>query len=85
MRVTLARIRESANLTQAQLSRSAQISQGYYSDIEGGVRCPSPRVALRIARVLGIKDQDIYSVFYAPQAAGARGGGTSPGKKEAAV
>jgi len=84
MRVTLARIRESANLTQTQLSRSAQISQGYYSDIEGGVRCPSPRVALRIARVLGIKDQDIYSVFYAPQAIVVRGG-ASPRKKEAAV
>jgi transcriptional regulator with XRE-family HTH domain len=84
MRVTLARIRESANLTQTQLSRSAQISQGYYSYIEGGVRCPSPRVALRIARVLGIKDQDIYDVFYAPQETVARGG-ASPRKKEAAV
>jgi len=41
-------------------------------------------VALRIARVLGIKDQDIYDVFYAPQASGARGG-ASPRQKEAAV
>lgn len=64
MRVALARLRENANLTQMQVSRAAQISQGYYSDIEGGVRCPSPRVAGRIARVLGIGEQDMYSVFY---------------------
>ena len=64
MRVTLARLRESANLTQAQLSRAAAISQGYYSDIEGGVRCPSPRVAGRIAQALGIGEQDMYRVFY---------------------
>ena len=67
MRVTLARLRESANLTQAQLSRAAAISQGYYSDIEGGVRCPSPRVAGRIALALGIGEQDMYRVFYAQE------------------
>lgn len=65
MRVTLARKRESENLTQMQVSRAAQISQGYYSDIECGERCPSPRVAGRIARVLNIGEQDVYSVFYA--------------------
>jgi len=85
MRVTLARIRENAHLTQAQLSRAAQISQGYYSDIEAGARCPSPKVALRIARGLGIGEQDIYSVFYAPQAGCVRGGKAHSGHKEAAV
>jgi transcriptional regulator with XRE-family HTH domain len=64
MRIALARMRENANLTQTQLSRAADISQGYYSDIEGGARCPSPKVAGRIARVLGIGDQEMYSVFY---------------------
>ena len=64
MRVELARLREDANLTQMKLSRAAEISQGYYSDIEGGVRCPSPKVAGRIAVVLGIGEQDMYSVFY---------------------
>ena len=73
MRVMLARLREGANLTQMQVSRAADISQGYYSDIEGGVRCPSPRVAGRIARVLGIVERDVYSVFYV-QAQGRRRG-----------
>jgi transcriptional regulator with XRE-family HTH domain len=85
MRVTLARIRENANLTQTQLSQSAKISQGYYSDIEGGVRCPSPGVALRIARVLGIGEQDIYGVFYAPQVTAIRGGGACSEQKGAAI
>ncbi|MEL7603924.1 MAG: helix-turn-helix transcriptional regulator [Bacillota bacterium] len=61
----MARMRENASLTQTQLSRAANISQGYYSDIEGGTRCPSPGVAGRIARVLGIGEQDVYGVFYA--------------------
>jgi transcriptional regulator with XRE-family HTH domain len=58
-------MRENANLTQSQLSRSAEISQGYYSEIESGQRCPSPRVAGRIAHVLSISDVDMYGVFYA--------------------
>lgn len=65
MRVTLAMLREGANITQTQISQCAGISQGYYSDIEGGVRCPSPEVAVRIAKVLNIPENDIFRIFYA--------------------
>ena len=65
MRVRLAMLRESANLTQTQISRRIGISQGYYSDIECGLRCPSPEVALRIAKELNISENDIFCVFYA--------------------
>jgi len=65
MRVTLAMLREGANITQTQISQCAGISQGYYSDIECGVRCPSPDVAVRIAKVLNIPENDIFRVFYA--------------------
>jgi putative transcriptional regulator len=65
MRVTLAMLREGANITQMQISQCAGISQGYYSDIECGVRCPSPDVAVRIAKVLNIPENDIFRVFYA--------------------
>lgn len=64
MRVALAMFREKANITQMQISRDAGISQGYYSDIECGVRCPSPAVAARIAQVLGIPEQEIFRIFY---------------------
>ncbi|MGI5849293.1 MAG: helix-turn-helix domain-containing protein [Christensenellales bacterium] len=64
MRLILANLRESTNLTQTKISRCAKISQGYYSDIESGTRCPSPDVACRIAKVLGISEQDMFRVFY---------------------
>ncbi len=64
MRVILAMIREGANISQTQISKSAGISQGYYSDIECGLRCPSPDVAVRIARVLDIPEGEIFRVFY---------------------
>ncbi len=65
MRVMLAMIREGANFTQTQISNWAGISQGYYSDIECGIRCPSPEVAVRIAKVLDIPENEIFRVFYA--------------------
>lgn len=67
MRVTLACIREGINMTQTELSKRAKVSQGYYSDIESGTRCPSPAVASRIAKVLGLPDADIFRVFYSEQ------------------
>lgn len=67
MRIRLAMLREGANITQTQISQRAGISQGYYSDIESGVRCPSPIVAMRIARALDIPDADIFCIFYAEE------------------
>ena len=67
MRVILANMRENTNLTQTQISKCARISQGYYSDIESGSRCPSPDVASRIAKVLNISEQDMFRVFYSGQ------------------
>ena len=67
MRVKLANLREGNNLTQAEISRRARISQGYYSDIESGMRCPSPGVAGRIARVLNLRDEDMFRVFYSKE------------------
>ena len=67
MRVLLANLRESTNMTQTQLSKCAHISQGYYSDIESGYRCPSPSVAQSIAKVLCINEHDIFKVFYSEE------------------
>ena len=64
MRLALAYLRESRNMTQTQVSQYARIPQGYYSDIESGLRCPSPDVASRIARVLEIPESDMFHVFY---------------------
>ncbi len=67
MRIGLAMLREEANFTQTKISRCAGISQGYYSDIESGVRCPSPEVALRIAKILNISENDMFRLFYAEE------------------
>jgi transcriptional regulator with XRE-family HTH domain len=64
MRVKLANLREGRNLTQAEISKKANISQGYYSDIESGTRCPSPNVANRIAMVLELREEEMFRVFY---------------------
>lgn len=72
MRQTLIFSRESRNMTQTQVSRCAGISQGYYSDIESGLRCPSPEVANRIAKVLAIPQSDMFQVFYSAESANRR-------------
>jgi transcriptional regulator with XRE-family HTH domain len=64
MRLILANLREGNNMTQTEISRRARLSQGYYSDIESGLKCPSPAVASRIAKVLRIRDEDMFRVFY---------------------
>jgi putative transcriptional regulator len=68
MRLALAYIRENKYMTQTEVSRYANITQGYYSDIESGQRCPSPGVANRIAKVLEIPEKDMFQVFYAMDA-----------------
>ena len=68
MRLALACLRESRSMTQTQVSGYARISQGYYSDIESGMRCPSPDVAGRIAKVLEIPESDMFQVFYSGEA-----------------
>ena len=64
MRLALAYLRENRNMTQTEVARRAGISQGYYSDIESGLRCPSPDVASRIAGVLCIPESEMFHVFY---------------------
>ena len=67
MRVLLANLRESTNMTQTEISRCARISQGYYSEIESGFRCTSPCVAEKIAQVLKISQQDMFRIFYSKE------------------
>lgn len=51
--VWLKAIRESKNLSQEEISRSVDITQASYSNIENGKRTPSVPVAKKIAAVLG--------------------------------
>ncbi len=58
--VWLKAIRESANLSQADVSKAANIAQASYSNIENGKRRPAVPVAKRIAATLGFDWTQFY-------------------------
>lgn len=46
-------LRQKLNISQVAIAKSINISQNHYSNIETGTRKPSPKVAKKIAKVLG--------------------------------
>lgn len=51
--------REKASLTQTKLAEEADISLSFLSCIESGKRTPTKQVARKLAKVLGIPEQDL--------------------------
>jgi transcriptional regulator with XRE-family HTH domain len=49
------RLREAAGLSQAQLAEQSGIAAPYLSQLENGRKRPSPDVAARLARELGVE------------------------------
>ena len=60
IRAWLKEIRNSKGLTMKEVSTKADISECYYSQIEGGVRNASVPVAKKIAEVLGFSWQKFF-------------------------
>ena len=58
----LEELRKSANLTQQQLSESAEVSRKSINAIENGVYVPSTVLALKIAKTLECKVEDIFKL-----------------------
>ena len=58
--MTLAEIRKEKHLTQEEVAKAVGISRVAYTNIENGKRHPSPKVAKRLASVLGIP----WTVFF---------------------
>jgi transcriptional regulator with XRE-family HTH domain len=55
------RSREECGLTQGQLAKSADVSQGYLSQLENGdVKNPSAAVLLRVARAMHIEADELF-------------------------
>jgi transcriptional regulator with XRE-family HTH domain len=52
--VALRVIRERSGLSQAELARRGNFSQGYISELEKGTKNPSPAMVQRLAEVLAI-------------------------------
>jgi len=55
-------LRKTANLTQQELSISAEVSRKSINAIENGVYVPSTVLALKIAKTLDCKVEDIFKL-----------------------
>ena len=55
-------LRKSAGLTQQDLSESAEVSRKSINAIANGIYVPSTVLALKIARTLGCKVEDIFKL-----------------------
>ena len=58
----LEKLRQSANLTQKELSESAEVSRKSINAIENGIYVPSTVLALKIAKTLGCKVEDLFKL-----------------------
>jgi putative transcriptional regulator len=58
----LEKLRKSAGLTQQELSESAEVSRKSINAIENGVYVPSTVLALKIAKTLGCKVEDLFKL-----------------------
>tara|TARA_B100000902_G_scaffold349093_1_gene357436 strand:- start:121 stop:336 length:216 start_codon:yes stop_codon:yes gene_type:complete len=58
----LEELRKSAGLTQKDLSESAEVSRKSINAIENGIYVPSTVLALKIARTLNCKVEDLFKL-----------------------
>ena len=58
----LEEIRKSAGLTQKELSDNAEVSRKSINAIENGIYIPSTLLALKIAKILKCKVEDIFKL-----------------------
>jgi putative transcriptional regulator len=58
----LREIRAERDLTQAQLAERAGVSRKTINTVENGIFLPSTLLALKLARVLGLKVEDIFGI-----------------------
>ena len=58
----LQELRKSADLTQQDLSESAEVSRKSINAIENGIYVPSTVLALKIAVTLGCKVEDLFKL-----------------------
>ena len=58
----LEELRRKAGLTQQELSEAAEVSRKSINAIENGIYVPSTVLALKIAKTLGCKVEDIFKL-----------------------
>ena len=60
VRTKLIALRNEKKLSQDSVAKAAGISRAYYTMIENGTKNPSPKVAQKIAQLLGFK----WTIFF---------------------
>ena len=63
----LKEIRDTLQMTQAEIAEKAGVQRAYYAMIEIGIRRPSPEVAMRIAGALGFDWTRFYTEEIKPE------------------
>lgn len=58
----LKEVRTAAGLTQAELAERAGVSRKTINTVENGVFVPSTTLALELARTLGVRVEDLFSL-----------------------
>ena len=58
----LEELRRSVNLTQQELSESAEVSRKSINAIENGIYVPSTVLSIKIAKTLGCKVEDLFQL-----------------------
>ena len=58
----LEKLRRSAGLTQQELSENADVSRNSINAVENGIYIPSTTLALKIARTLNCKVEDLFEL-----------------------
>lgn len=61
MRRTLEQLRKAAGLTHEDMAKRLGITRQYYGMIERGARTPTLDLALRIAELLGVSVEELFS------------------------
>lgn len=61
MRVKLRQFRQARGMSQEAVAKAVKISRTHYCQIESGEKDPSLKVSLRIKRVFGYVDDDLFT------------------------
>ena len=60
---TLRRLREAAGLSQEKVAQEADLTTGYISDLERGLKAPGLATIIRLATALGVSPSDMLKDF----------------------
>ena len=55
-------MRENKNLSVGQLAMYSGVSRPYLYEIENGIKCPSPKILLKLSKTLGVSHEQLVQL-----------------------